>query len=204
MDIVIASGNGYKIREFKSLLKTFPQLDVFSILDIPHYKSPEETGATIEENALIKGQAAALATGKWALADDTALVIPALNGKPGVHSARFASPTATDKENRKKLLEEMAYLVSSVERAAYFECCIVLVSPEGKLYSSVYGSCEGEIIDREKGCSGFGYDPLFLKYDYNMTFGELNEEIKNRISHRAKALKQLNAKLESLIKSKGF
>src|ERR1700722_15270231 len=130
MELVVASRNVHKIRECRSILRQLRFLDVLSLLDFPHYIPPEETGKTFEENARLKALHAAQMLDKWVIADDSGLVVPSLRGEPGVYSARYAGATATDKENRRKLLEQMRHLSDS-ERAAYFECWIVLASPQG-------------------------------------------------------------------------
>ena len=196
MDIVLATTNGHKIREIRALLKGFGQFDLYSLLDFPTYVQPEETGKTFEENAILKALHCAKTLNKWTIADDSGLVVPALEGSPGVYSARYAGPQASDKENRQKLLKEMNHL-EDLSRAAYFECCIALASPD-KIYKTVRGICEGVITTEEHGGYGFGYDSIFLKHDYNQTFGELGEERKNQVSHRAKALEKLKRTLETL------
>ncbi len=197
MDLVIATQNGHKIREIRTLLRPSGQFDIYSLLDFPDYVPPPETGETFEANARLKAEHAAKALGKWTLADDSGLVVSALGGEPGVYSARYAGENATDKENRKKLLKEMEGLDSD-RRFAYFECCIVLASPQG-IRKVATGHCEGLITEQERGGNGFGYDPLFIKHDYNQTFAELGELVKNQISHRAKALEKIMITLEGLL-----
>lgn len=197
MKLVIASQNMHKIREFRSMLRGNPKLDLFSLIDFPDYTPPPETGTTFEENAILKAIDAAKALDEWVIADDSGLVIPALGGAPGVFTARYAGENATDKDNRKKLLEEMRNL-SEEERDGYYECCLALASPEG-LVKSASARCEGTIVEKERGGQGFGYDPLFKKHDYNKTFAELEEEVKNRISHRRKALDKILLHLESSV-----
>lgn len=197
MDLLIATKNGHKIREFRSLLKRLKGFDLYSLIDFPEYIPPFESGKTFEENAILKAADAAKRLNKWALADDSGLIVPALQGKPGVFSARYAGEEATDKENRKKLLAEMNGLNAEL-RSAFFECCLALTSPDGKI-KVARGLCEGRIIEAERGGNGFGYDPLFIKHDYNQTFGEISESVKNQISHRAKALEKITPMLESLL-----
>jgi XTP/dITP diphosphohydrolase len=196
MQIVIGSSNVHKIRECRAILRQLRSLDILSLLDFPQYKSPKETGKTFEENSRHKALHAAQTLGKWVIADDSGLVVPALRGEPGVHSARFAGENASDKENRRKLLEEMRSLHDH-ERSAYFECWITLASPDG-IVKTVSGLCEGSITTEERGSQGFGYDSLFLKYEYSKTFAEIDEETKNRISHRRKALDKILPVIESV------
>ncbi len=196
MDLVIASRNMHKIRELRTMLKKFPHFDVLSLIDFPDYAAPAETGNTFEENVVMKAISAAKALGKWVIADDSGLVIPALGGAPGVHSRRYAGENATDKENRLKLLSEMQNCQDQL-RQGYFECWIAIASPEG-LKKCVKGVSEGTITDQERGGLGFGYDSIFVKHEYGKTFAELEEATKNRISHRRKAFDKLIPLLESL------
>lgn len=196
MEIVIASTNMHKIREFRSLLKPLKRFDVLSLLDFPSYVPLEETGKTFEEIVSTKAIHAAKALNKWVLADDSGLIVPALRGEPGIHSARYAGEEATDRENCQKLLKEMRSFQEN-ERHAYFECWIAVASPEG-LQKVEKGICEGMVIENEKGRHGFGYDSLFRKHEYSKTFAELDETIKNRISHRRKAFDKICLFLESL------
>lgn len=193
MELVIASTNAHKIREFKAMLKHLPY-DVRSLLDFPSYVPPPETETTFEGNAKLKAVHAANALNRWVIADDSGLVVPALGGAPGVYSARFAGDNATDLDNRKKLLGLMQHLLDE-DRNAYFECCIVLASPNG-VKKSVSGICEGSLLSQERGRGGFGYDSLFIKHGYSKTFAELEESIKNRISHRRKAFDKILPYLE--------
>lgn len=196
LEIVIASNNVHKIREFREMLKPIKALDVLSLLNFPDYRAPPEDGATFQDNAIRKAEHAAQVLQKWVLADDSGLVVPALNGIPGVNSRRFAGEDATDAENRQKLLKEMGQL-AGLQRAAYFECCLAIAAPAG-IKKCVTGICEGMILNEERGRNGFGYDPLFVKGEYDKTFAEISESIKNRISHRAKAIEKLLPTLEML------
>lgn len=198
MKIIIASSNGYKIRETKTFLKQLGAFDIFSLTDFPLYSQPEEIGESPEENALTKGLHAAQALRSWTIADDTMLRVPSLHGLPGSASKHFAGTHASEKDNRKKLLHDMSHLESLIDRSAYFECCVILASPEGKFFKS-QGTCEGFISKQERGSSGFGYDCLFQKHEYKQTFAELSEEIKNQVSHRAKALQKLAPHLKTLL-----
>lgn len=196
MQIVLATHNLHKLREFRDLLHPLKHLDVLSLLNFPNYQLPEETGSTFEENATIKAVDAAQKLNAWVIADDSGLIVPALKGLPGLHSSRYAGDDATDAENRQKLLKAMLNL-SGMDRYAYFECALALAGPDG-LRKCVTGKCEGEIITQERGRHGFGYDPLFVKHDYDKTFAELPDETKNRISHRRKAFERLIPAIESL------
>ncbi|HRD55731.1 MAG TPA: RdgB/HAM1 family non-canonical purine NTP pyrophosphatase [Parachlamydiaceae bacterium] len=196
IEIVIASHNLHKIREFREMLKVFKHFDVLSLLNFPHYTLPEETGRTFEENATQKALDAAHVLNKWVLADDSGLVVPSLNGEPGIFSRRFAGEEATDAENRQKLLLKMKDF-SDDKRWCYYECCLALASPEG-IEKIAIGRCEGRITKGPKGRNGFGYDPLFVKSDYDKTFAEIKEEVKNLISHRRKAFEKLSVILEGL------
>lgn len=199
MELIIASQNVHKIRELRDMLKSYKELkhlDILSLLNFPEYNPPPEIGLTFRENAEIKAFDAAQKLGKWVLADDSGLVVPAIQGEPGVYSARYAGAEATDAENRQKLLTQMQGLQDS-ERSGYFECWLVLASSNG-IKKSVCGICEGMILKEERGRHGFGYDSLFIKLDYDKTFSELDEQIKNRISHRRKAIEKLFPTLETL------
>ncbi len=195
-ELILASGNLHKIGEFRTLFrKCGLDIDLTSLRQYKDYESPEEVGSTFEENARIKAMSAANHFGKMAIADDSGLVVPALGGEPGVYSARYAGSEATDQDNRKKLLEKMEGL-TGIERQAYFECVLVVATPEEVLIT-VRGTSEGEIVEKARGRHGFGYDPIFQKHGYNQTFAELDDLTKHRISHRGKAFEALLVVLES-------
>lgn len=196
MEIVLATHNVHKIREFREMLASLKQFDVLSLLHFPDYVAPEETGKTFEENAILKAVHAAKTLNKLVISDDSGLVVPILDNAPGVYSRRYAGEKATDMDNRKKLLLALQGK-KELERAAYFECCLALAGPNG-LKKTVRGTCEGIIVEEEKGRNGFGYDSLFVKHDYRETFAELEESTKNRISHRRKALDKMVVFLESM------
>lgn len=155
----------------------------------------EEGGATFDENAYEKASFTAKVLGLPALADDSGLVVDALGGAPGVHSARYAGPNATDAENNAKLLREME---GRANRVAAFVCVISVAVPSGAALT-YEGRCEGLISEVPAGESGFGYDPLFYYPPFNRTFAELSVEEKNRISHRAKALGELKKEFEKVL-----
>ncbi|MFA5250284.1 MAG: RdgB/HAM1 family non-canonical purine NTP pyrophosphatase [Parachlamydiales bacterium] len=195
--LVLATKNIHKLREYKTLLQDLKHLDLLSLKDFPDYAPPEETGKTFRENAVLKAETAARTLQCWTLADDSGLIVPALEGAPGIFSARYAGSQAGDADNRKKLLANMEKLKNK-ERSAYYECWIALASPEGFLKKCVSATVEGLILDQEKGGGGFGFDPLFVKNDYNKTFAELEDSIKNKISHRRKALDKVLTYLQNL------
>jgi XTP/dITP diphosphohydrolase len=194
----IASYNPHKIREFKTLLKEISRFDLVSMRDFPDYTPPEETGASFEENAIIKAKHFAKFINGYALADDSGLVVPHLAGAPGVHSARYAGPNASDAENRFKLRQALLTLKEG-ERSAHFECVLALSDQLGNIKKITKGLCEGYLLTEERGRNDFGYDPLFVRHDYNKTFGELDESTKNRISHRRKAFDKMVPILDSLL-----
>ena len=172
-------------------------IDLISLLHFSHYRPPAETGSSFEEIAKNKAQDAARILQRWVIADDSGLVVPAISGQPGIYSRRYAGDEATDAENCKKLLSAMHHL-TAIERSAQFVCALAIAAPDGSLYASATASCEGIIADAERGRNGFGYDPLFIKHETNVTFAEMDATTKNRISHRAKALQKLVRALEAL------
>ncbi len=198
MVIVIASHNVHKIRELREMFKRFPHIDVLSLLNFPHYVPLEETGATFKENAILKATHAAKTLNHHVLADDSGLVVPCLNGAPGVFSKRYAGEEATEAENRQKLLHELKDKQQEA-CSAYLECCLALALPSGLLKKCYVGTCDGIILKEERGRNGFGYDSLFLKHDYDKTFAEIDDSTKNRISHRRKAFEKLTSVLENLM-----
>ncbi|MBA3237634.1 MAG: RdgB/HAM1 family non-canonical purine NTP pyrophosphatase [Parachlamydiaceae bacterium] len=196
MEIVIASTNLHKIREIREMCKQLKNIDFLSLLNFPDYVQIEESGDTLEKNAILKAVDAAEKLNKWTIADDSGLFVPVLDGAPGVRSRRYASEDANDTENRQRLLQALEGM-AEYKRSAYYECSLVLASPEG-VKKNVTGRCEGYITDTERGRNGFGYDSIFMKNEYNKTFAELEESVKNQISHRMKALQKLIPTLESL------
>lgn len=197
MEIVLATKNVHKIREFKEMFKLLKHIDLISLLNFPQYQDVEETGDTFKEIASNKAKHAAQQLKKYVLADDSGLIVPALNDQPGIRSRRYAGEEATDSENRDKLLRSMRGL-ADIERTAYFECCLALANPKGEIVKVVSGTSEGHLLTAERGRNGFGYDSLFVKHDYDKTFAEIPEDTKNRISHRRKAFEKMLVTLESL------
>lgn len=196
MKFIIASANNQKVRELRSLLSIFPNWDIQWLSHFPQFQLPDEKGSTLLENAEAKALATAKELQSWALADDSALIVPALNGEPGIFSKRFAGEGASDNDNRKKLLSKMEGFENE-SRFAYFECVLALANPQG-IVKSVTATCEGFILEQPKGSLGFGYDSLFVKHDYDKSFAELSESVKNRISHRFKAFEKLLPYLQTI------
>lgn len=196
MEIVLATKNKNKIKEIKGILK-FLKARIHSIEEYPDMPEVEEDGQTLVENALKKAKEIAVYTGKWALADDTGLEVKALDGAPGVYSARFAGPQCSYEDNNRKVLRLLKGVPKN-KREAVFKCVIALADPSRKA-QTVTGVIKGYIGFEMKGTHGFGYDPLFVVPKYGKTFADLGLAIKNRISHRALALKKMRKVIEQLI-----
>ncbi len=195
MQLLIATRNPGKFREIAGIVAG-PSLELCSLADLPGAPNVAETGASFEENALLKARGAAYHAGCWALADDSGLVVPALGGAPGIRSARFAGEAATDADNVRQLLDLMAGMAD--ERCgAEFVCCIALAGPNNRAFTAE-GRLAGRIIREPRGSNGFGYDPVFLLTDRGLTVAELPAEEKNAISHRAVALRKMLPLLRSL------
>lgn len=194
--IILSTGNLHKVNEIKGILKDMP-FEVISKNDLG-FKDFDvvEDGTTLKENALKKAEELHKLTKGIVIADDTGLYVDALDGEPGVYSARYAGENATDADNNKLLLNKLKD-VPEEKRTAFFETVIAIVLEDGsKLMAE--GICRGSIAFRERGERGFGYDPLFVVEGTNKTFSEMTEEEKNKISHRANALINLKDKLEAL------
>ncbi len=197
-DLVIATRNKNKVRELKGMLqRSNLELNILSLVDFPDNAEVAEDGRSFSENAAKKALSVARATGKLAIGDDSGLEVDALAGRPGVLSARFSGEGATDKENNEKLLALLRDIPER-RRQARFVCYIAIANPE-RLIDVVEGSCPGIVVLRERGSSGFGYDPLFQPIEYNKTFAELPPRIKNRISHRARAMEKALMALEKYL-----
>src|SRR5512143_1187707 len=184
--ILLATTNQGKVQEIRNLVKGLPAW-FLSLSEVAAIPEVVEDGTTFEENALKKARMMAYATGIVTLADDSGLCVDALDGRPGVHSARYAGDNASDEEKYLRVLEEMQGVPES-ERSARFVCALALVAPDGeeKLFRGV---CEGRITRGPRGTSGFGYDPIFYFEEAGCTFAEMDRESKNRVSHRGRALR---------------
>ena len=193
--IVVATGNAHKLIEIEAILgQALPGTRFVSIKQLGDFEDPEETGTTFEENALIKARAAVEETGFASVADDSGLMVDALDGAPGVYSARYAGEHGNDAANNSKLLENMAG-VEDGKRTARFVSAVALVYPDGRELVA-RGTCEGAIAHEGRGQNGFGYDPLFELDDIpGSTMAEIAPQQKNAISHRSRALEALTRKL---------
>ncbi|RMG35728.1 MAG: XTP/dITP diphosphatase [Methanobacteriota archaeon] len=198
--VVLATRNIHKIEEIKDILKDVP-VEIRSLQDFPEVPEIEETGHTFEENALIKAETVFNLTGHWAVGDDSGLEVDALKGAPGIYSARYAGPTKSYEANNIKLLEELSGLPAS-QRKAQFHCAAAIVGPDTR--KVVHGILRGMITFEPRGSAGFGYDPLFIPEGYEQTLAELGEEIKNKISHRARAFQQVGEFLLKILQNSGM
>jgi XTP/dITP diphosphohydrolase len=173
--------------------------------DLTHYPdAPEviEDGTTFQENARKKAVELATNLHEWVLGEDSGLVVPSLNGRPGVYSARYAGKQGDDAANNARLLAELGPLPDD-RRAAYYICTAALADPDGKVQAMAEGRCHGVILREARGAGGFGYDPLFLIPEYHQTFGELSSRVKHALSHRARALAQLRPAVRRLLGERG-
>ena len=193
MKLVLATNNAHKLSEIRQILGDRFE-EILSLRDLGITQDIEETGTTLKENAIIKATTIMKITGLPTLADDTGLMVDALNGEPGVYSARYAGEQHDDKANVAKLLKNLEPYKGK-ERSAHFVTCMVIAYPNGKI-KAVEGRTDGEITTSPSGKNGFGYDPVFYSYDLNKVFAEATPEEKNSVSHRGRAL----AKIIPLIK----
>jgi XTP/dITP diphosphohydrolase len=191
--LVLGTRNRKKCQEIAEILGDLG-LDLRDLTAYP--KAPEvvEDGNTFEANARKKATELAQALGQWVLGEDSGLVVPALGGRPGVYSARFAGKQGDDEANNDLLLAELASLPDD-QKEAYYICTAALADPQGKVRTVVEGRCHGIMIRERRGKGGFGYDPLFLIPEYHLTFGELSSRVKHALSHRARALAGLRGSL---------
>lgn len=192
--IVLATRNPGKTAEIRELLQGFP-VDIKNLSDFGPIPEVVEDGTTFEENAYKKSSSTARVLGYPALADDSGLMVVALNGAPGVFSARYGGENATDGDRCRKLLSEMK---DCRERKAAFECVISLAVPSGPALT-YEGRCEGMIAEAPSGANGFGFDPIFIHPAFNKTFADLAREEKSRVSHRGKALRELREEFEKVM-----
>ena len=186
MKLLVATNNAGKIKELNAALADLP-IELFGLKHFENTFEPEETGATFTENAILKANSYARQTGFWSLSDDSGLEVEALNGAPGVFSARYAGENATDQERIVKLLDELTE-TGDKSRRARFVCAMAIADETGEIKFLAEGICAGKIALNPRGANGFGYDPIFIPDGYEQTFGELSSAIKGKISHRSRAI----------------
>ena len=197
MELVIASRNPKKTEELRELLAPLGVV-VRSAAEFPDLPEVEEDGRTFAENAEKKAMQTARLTGRWALGEDSGLEVDALGGAPGVYSARFSGPGATDESNNAKLMAELAGIPPE-RRGARYVCHVALADPSGAIRLSIERTCRGRITTEPRGSNGFGYDPYFLIPEYHRTFGELSPLVKRHLSHRGRALAALLPEMKRLL-----
>jgi XTP/dITP diphosphohydrolase len=192
--LIVATSNPGKLREMQGYLQGL----TWELALKPRELEIEETGASFMENAILKASSVAKAMGEWAIADDSGLMVDALNGAPGIYSARYGN-CHSDGERNLKLLTELG---DNPHRQAQFVCAVAIADPQGTIALKTEGICFGEILTKAVGKGGFGYDPIFYVPEVKQTFAEMKPEIKNEISHRGKAFKALLPQLKNLSRSK--
>jgi XTP/dITP diphosphohydrolase len=203
--IVLGSRNAKKTREMAALIAPpwepnarLERVSIRSAGEFPELSDVVEDADTFAGNARKKATEVAQALGVWVLADDSGLAVDALDGAPGVHSARYAGEPCDDEANNRKLLEALASLDDD-RRGAAFRCALALADPSGTIRLEAEGSCRGRITREPRGPGGFGYDPLFLIPEYHRTFGELSPLVKHQLSHRARAFARLRPEIDRMI-----
>lgn len=196
MRVFLATANLHKIKEIEKILETVPGVETITLKDGINIPEVIEDGKTFEENSIKKAVEIAKYLDMITISDDSGLCVEALNGEPGIYSARYAGEPGKDLDNNKKLINN---LFNIKNRNAKFVCVITISDKNGK-YRTFHGEINGEIIDEPNGSKGFGYDPHFYLKDYNKTMAELSEEEKNKISHRGKALKNLKIVINEVLK----
>jgi XTP/dITP diphosphohydrolase len=196
IELVMATRNTHKTREVQHILG--PEFKVRDLGAYPEISDIRESGTSFEENAKLKAIAASKQLPDLVIADDSGLEVDALGGAPGIYSARYAGANATEEEKIDKLLRELARIGATDDaRGARFRC-VVALARKGNLLGSFEGTVDGKIFDKPRGNRGFGYDPIFVPEGFEQTFGELPAEVKNTISHRARAIRALAIKLRQL------
>lgn len=188
MRLLIGTGNKGKLLEISEGLAGL-QLELKGLGDFPFISQPEETGETFVDNAILKAKSYSAQTGLWTLADDSGLEVEVLKGLPGVISSRYAGSGASDTDNIRKLLNELG---NEENRKARFVCVMVVADEKGEIRFVGEGVCSGIIAYEPRGINGFGYDPIFIPDGFEETFGELPSSVKQKISHRAEALRKVN------------
>ncbi|PFP27730.1 non-canonical purine NTP pyrophosphatase [Bacillus sp. AFS073361] len=195
-EVIIATKNPGKAREFEHIFSS-RGITVRTLLDYPDIPEVEETGTTFEENATLKAVAVSKALGQMVIGDDSGLIVDALEGRPGIYSARYAGEPKNDQNNTDKVLSELEGIPEE-KRTARFYCALAVAVP-GQETETVSGTCEGRILEARRGTNGFGYDPVFYVPEKGLSMAELSSEEKNKISHRANALKKLDVVLDEIL-----
>jgi XTP/dITP diphosphohydrolase len=195
--LLIATTNSKKLGEFQTLFRDFP-LKLVGLKDFPKIREVDETGKTFEENAVLKAQGYAKQSGLLTLAEDSGLCCDALEGAPGVYSARFAGEGKSDEENNAKLLRLLEKVPVNC-RGAHYKSVIALAEPDGRVVGAAAGEVHGVIHHELAGSGGFGYDPLFFYTPYGKTFGEVSAEMKHKVSHRFQALEKAKILLKNYL-----
>lgn len=196
MTFIVATGNAHKLQEIKRILQPLG-VDAVSMTEAGVMSEAEETGSTFEQNAILKALAVSRAADMPCIADDSGLMVDALNGAPGVFSARYAGEGASDCDRIKKLLNALS-CIGPWERTARFVCAVCCIFPDGRSFT-VRGECEGMIAEECCGEGGFGYDPVFIEKTTGKTFAQLSDAEKDKLSHRGKALRLFAEKLKKYI-----
>jgi len=198
--VIIATQNKGKAKDFEAIFNPHG-FEVLTLADVAPDLDVEETGTTFEENAILKAEEVAKLLNKIVIADDSGLQIDALNGEPGVYSARYAGLEKSDEANIQKVLENLKD-VPDENRTARFYCALAVAGP-GMETKTFFGTCEGVILHEKRGTNGFGYDPIFYVTDLEKSMAELSPEEKGKISHRGNALRKLESELSGLINRQG-
>ena len=199
--LILSTRNAKKCREMVALLEPHG-VEVRNLEEYPEAPDVEETGTTFAENAALKAGEVARALGEWTIADDSGIEVDALDGRPGVYSARYAGEDGNDEANNDLLLHELKD-VPDDKRGAQYVCHLALANPNGEIVARVEEYCRGRILHQRHGDGGFGYDPLFLVPEYHRTFGLIGPQLKNVISHRARAFAKMLPQLLKLIRGNG-
>ncbi len=195
--LLVATHNQGKVREFAEMLGDMT-IDWLSLSDVAVTEDVAETGSTFAENARLKAQAYAKKTSLLTLADDSGLEVDALDGAPGVYTARYGGPGLTHEARYRLLLHNLAN-VPQKERSARFRCVIALAAPDGRILAEAEGTCEGTIALEPAGQGGFGYDPVFYLPEYEMTMAQVGSAVKHQISHRGQALRAIEGRLRAIL-----
>ncbi|MDR4948780.1 XTP/dITP diphosphatase [Neobacillus cucumis] len=195
-EVIIATKNPGKAREFEHIFAA-RGIKVRTLLDFPDIPEIEETGNTFEENAILKAESVSHTLNKMVISDDSGLIVDALEGRPGIYSARYAGEQKNDQNNIDKVLSELQG-VPEEKRTARFYCALAIAIP-GQETRTVSGTCEGRILTERRGTHGFGYDPVFYLPEKDQSMAELSSDEKNKLSHRANALKKLDAVLDTIL-----